>query len=92
MNLTVRGRCADPGRASLASAGAGARGSPDRRLLLGAMKRDLQLSRRGDFSVGWPDTVVRDISSNAEAEVLVIRATSLADDKIQLGDADGRDT
>jgi hypothetical protein len=39
---------------------------------------------RGDFYVVWPDTVVSDISTDADAEVLVVRAPSIPNDKIPL--------
>jgi len=40
--------------------------------------------REGDFYVVWPESVVSDIATDAEAEVLVIRTPSVADDKFPL--------
>jgi Cupin domain len=42
------------------------------------------ICHRGDFYVVWPGTVVSDIRTDADAEVLVIRAPSIPNDKIQL--------
>jgi mannose-6-phosphate isomerase-like protein (cupin superfamily) len=38
--------------------------------------------RKGDFFVVWPESVVSEITTDADTEVLVVRAPSLADDKI----------
>ncbi len=40
---------------------------------------------RGDFFVIWPETIVSDVRSDAEAEMLVIRAPSVPGDKFQGG-------
>jgi hypothetical protein len=37
--------------------------------------------RRGDFFVIWPEAVVSDVRSDADAEMVVIRAPSLPGDK-----------
>ena len=37
--------------------------------------------RRGDFFVIWPEAIVSDIRSDADAEMVVIRAPSVPDDK-----------
>jgi quercetin dioxygenase-like cupin family protein len=39
---------------------------------------------KGDFYVVWPETVVSEIATDADAEVLVVRAPSVADDKFTL--------
>lgn len=36
---------------------------------------------KGDFFVIWPESVVSDVTTSADAEVLVVRAPSVADDK-----------
>ena len=36
---------------------------------------------KGDFFVVWPESVVSDFATNADAEVLVVRAPSVANDK-----------
>jgi len=41
--------------------------------------------RKGDFFVVWPESVVSEITTDAETEILVVRAPSVADDKLTLG-------
>ena len=41
--------------------------------------------RKGDFFVIWPESVVSEISTDAETEILVVRAPSVADDKLSVG-------
>jgi hypothetical protein len=38
--------------------------------------------RKGDFFVVWPECVVSDITTDADTEVLVVRAPSVPDDKV----------
>jgi hypothetical protein len=40
--------------------------------------------RAGDFYVVWPEAVVSDIATDSHAEVLVVRAPSVPDDKVAL--------
>jgi hypothetical protein len=40
--------------------------------------------REGDFYVVWPDSVVSDLATDSQAEVLVVRAPSVPDDKFAL--------
>jgi mannose-6-phosphate isomerase-like protein (cupin superfamily) len=40
---------------------------------------------KGDFFVIWPESVVSDVTTSADAEVLVVRAPSVADDKFAVG-------
>jgi quercetin dioxygenase-like cupin family protein len=37
--------------------------------------------RQGDFYVVWPESVVSEIATDSQAEVLVVRAPSVPDDK-----------
>ena len=37
---------------------------------------------KGDFFVIWPESVVSDITTDADTEVLVVRAPSVANDKV----------
>jgi hypothetical protein len=39
---------------------------------------------KGDFYVVWPEAVVSDMETDADAEVLVVRAPSMAGDKFTL--------
>ena len=39
---------------------------------------------KGDFYVVWPESVVSDITTDADAEVLVVRAPSVDGDKFTL--------
>jgi quercetin dioxygenase-like cupin family protein len=40
--------------------------------------------RKGDFSVVWPESVVSEITTDAETEMLVGSGPSVADDKLTL--------
>ena len=40
--------------------------------------------RRGDFFVVWPEAIVSDVTSDADAEMVVIRAPSMPGDKFRL--------
>jgi Cupin domain len=51
------------------------------RLRIDDVEHDL---RRGDFYVVWPESVVSDIETDADAEVIVVRAPSIAGDKFPL--------
>jgi mannose-6-phosphate isomerase-like protein (cupin superfamily) len=42
--------------------------------------------RKGDFYVVWPESVVSDITTDADAEVLVVRAPSVENDKFIVTD------
>ncbi len=39
---------------------------------------------KGDFYVVWPESVVSDVETDADAEVLVVRAPSVSNDKFTL--------
>ncbi len=53
------------------------------RLRIDGVEHDL---RRGDFYVIWPDSVVSDIETDADAEVVVVRAPSVPGDKFPVPD------
>lgn len=41
---------------------------------------------KGDFFVVWPESVVSDITTDADAAILVVRAPSIANDKFAVSD------
>jgi hypothetical protein len=51
------------------------------RLKINDVQHDLH---EGDFYVVWPESVVSDVATDSQAEVLVVRAPSVPDDKFQL--------
>jgi hypothetical protein len=51
------------------------------RLKINDVQHDLG---RGDFYVVWPESVISDITTDTDAEILVVRAPSVANDKFAL--------